>query len=299
MAEHKNVLAYGEILWDLLPSGKVLGGAPANFAFRLSSFGVNVSMLSRVGDDALGREVIAELQKRGVSTDTIQIDPKNPTGTVEVTLSAKGAPSYVINKGVAYDFIEFTPELRTLAAEASVICYGTLVQREKQSRETLYKLLEAAPEATKLLDINLRKDCFSPETVSRSLEYADILKLNDEEVRPVAELLGIVVTGPEDFSKKIIQKFNISICLITKGERGVYARDSRGSQINIPGIAVSVVDTIGSGDAFTAGFLYCYLDGAPIERCCSFGNSVGAAVATTKGGMTALTLEEIRNFHVP
>ena len=281
-----SVIAFGELLWDLLPTGRVLGGAPANFAYRLSRMGIPVSMVSRVGEDPLGAEALSTLGALGVDTRWIQLDSRNSTGTVDVIISPEGNARYTINPGVAYDFIETSDELLARAAQCSAFCFGTLIQRTEISRRTLYTLLECAHNATKILDVNLRKECWSRESVEASLRAADILKLNDDEVEVLSRELSLGTGAPDDFAPRVIDRFNLAACLITRGARGVYARSSDGATFDIPGITVTVVDTIGSGDAFTAGFVGELLKGSPLESCCRYGNELGAAVAATKGGMS-------------
>lgn len=282
----QSVVAFGELLWDLLPTGKVLGGAPANFAYRLRSLGNEVALISRLGADALGEEARTLLQDRDMPLQLVQTDSEHPTGTVPVTLTSSGIPRFTIVENVAYDYIELSDVVRESAATAALICFGTLVQRSPVTRETLYRFLELAPQATKLLDINLRENCYSPETVQNSLERADILKLNDSEVQVLSEMLALPTDSLEQFAQGLFERFEISQCLITLGEQGVQGYSRAGEKVEVPGKSVTVVDTIGSGDAFTAGFVHEYLKGSSLERCCAFGNAVGAAVATVKGGMS-------------
>jgi fructokinase len=293
---NKSVLALGELLWDVLPNEKLLGGAPANFCYRLRQLGIPARMVSRVGVDALGEELLSQLRERSFDVSLIQRDPSIPTGTVDVVLTAEGNPSFTINTGVAYDFLEATPELLAAAAASDLICFGTLVQRSATTRDTIYKTLDAAVAATKFLDINLRRLCYSADTVVESLKRADILKLNLSEVKVVSDLLQLGVSTPEEMSRVVIDRFGIRIVLVTLGEAGVYAVDSTGLEVSEPGLSVSVVDTIGSGDSFSAGFVSKYLEGAALAECCRFGNLMGAMNATRKGGMPEISVAEIKAF---
>jgi fructokinase len=292
MVTTPRVIAFGELLWDLLPSGAQLGGAPANFALRVQSLGLPVALVSRIGKDPLGEEALAILSHAGLDTSYIQVDDQAPTGSVQVTLDASGNASYSITKGVAYDFIQLPQPLKDLASKVDVICFGSLVQRAISSQTSLYDLLQLAPKATKIVDINLRKDCFTSETVEGSLRSADILKLNSDEVAPVCEMLGLPVLEPELFAGAMCERFSLSHVLVTRGADGVYGYKSDGEEVTIPGYKVAVVDTIGSGDAFTAGFVSKLLVGAPFGECCDFGNRLGAAVAQKKGGMSPCSIEE-------
>lgn len=290
------VLAIGEILWDILPSEKLLGGAPANFCHRLRQLGLDARMVSRVGEDNLGTELLAGLKALHFDLSLIQVDKEHPTGTVDVVLSEDGNPTFTINTGVAYDFLEASPKLLEAAQVASLFCFGTLVQRSQKTRETLYKIIESAPQATKFLDINLRRDCYTAETVSESLRRADILKLNTSEVTIISDLLDLGATSPQELARKVIKEFDVHTVLVTLGERGVYAIDALGHACTVPGISVQVADTIGSGDSFAAGFVFKYLQGAPLEECCYFGNLIGALNATKKGGMPDISRADLEAF---
>ena len=290
------VLAIGEILWDILPSEKLLGGAPANFCHRLRQLGCAARMVSRVGKDSLGDELLAGLQALDFDLSLLQVDTQHPTGTVDVVLSADGNPTFTINTDVAYDYLEASPKLLAAAQAASLICFGTLVQRSPKTREALYQILEAAPQATKFLDINLRRDCYTAETISESLLRADILKLNTSEVSTISELLKLGASTPQQLARKVIKDYGVHAVLVTLGERGVYALNALGHACTVPGISVQVVDTIGSGDSFAAGFVFTYLQGAPLEECCYFGNLIGALNATKKGGMPDISQADLGLF---
>lgn len=294
--ENPSVLALGELLWDVLPTEKLLGGAPANFCHRLRQLGVNSRMVSRTGEDALGEELVRGLKALNFDLSLIQVDPSYPTGTVDVSLTADGNPTFVINTDVAYDHLEATPELIEAAQAASLICFGTLVQRSAKTRATIYQVLEGAPDATKFLDINLRKNCYSADTVSESLQRTDIVKLNTSEVTIISELLSLEANEPKKLARRLIKDFGVTTVLVTLGEKGVYALDALGHESTVPGISIQVVDTIGSGDSFAAGFVSTYLKGAPLEECCHFGNLTGALNATKKGGMPDISPSELQLF---
>lgn len=289
----QEVVAIGEVLWDLLPSGKVLGGAPCNFGYRLTELGHSVAVVSKVGQDELGEELLSGLQKLGVPTQWIQQDEINPTGVVEVELNEEGNPRYTIIPGVAYDFIEYTDELERIATKCKVICFGTLVQRSPVTRDTLYRLLDKATQAEKVLDINLRKACYNRETVEESLRRATILKLNRSEVTELYRLLGLKEGSSRQFAETVMSEYGIHTVLITLGEEGVEAYNRDGEYITAKAYKVTVVDSIGAGDSFTAGFVSKLLSGASLEECCQFGNATGALAATRKGGMSPIGKREI------
>ena len=308
----KVVVSFGELLWDLLPAGPELGGAPSNFAYRMHGLGNDAIIVSRVGDDELGHRAIDSLHANGLCTDFIQIDSAHPTGTVDVSVSASGEPQFHIRPSVAYDFIEFTPALAQLATRTDCICFGTLVQRSCAARAALASFLAAAPSARKVLDINLRPECYSTATVVWSLQHSDILKLNDREVMELAAILDIPRLDRElsaddqiAYPPQIIaSRFGLEACVVTRGAQGALAfhfEDLRRGREHIhttivassPGIPIAVRDTCGSGDAFAAGFMHKYLHGAPLQECTDFGNALGAAVAETRGGTTPLALSQI------
>ncbi|HET6347154.1 MAG TPA: carbohydrate kinase [Myxococcota bacterium] len=289
------VLVFGEVLWDVLPTGSVLGGAPANFATRVQYLGVPVVLASRVGCDPLGEEALATLSRLGLDVSSVQHDPTLPTGTVEVVVDDAGSATYNILPGVAYDAIAATPDLLAAAARAEVLYFGTLCQRNATARATLLALMEAAPQATKLLDVNLRRDCFTRETVEESLRRADILKLNETEVVDIAGLLNLGVTEMEAFAEAVITRYDLQLCLVTRGALGVFARGKDGQRHYVPGYDVKVVDTIGAGDAFTAGFVWSQLNGGSLSESCEVGTRLGALVATQRGGMEPITVEQLNS----
>ena len=293
---NSSVLALGELLWDVLPSERLLGGAPANFCYRLRQLGVPALIVSRVGQDALGDELLAGLSEKNFDLSLVQRDPSIATGTVDVILTAEGNPSFTINKTVAYDFMEATPELLSAASGSAFICFGTLVQRSPKTRAAVYAVLDAATNATKFLDINLRKECYSAETISASFRRTDILKLNASEAKVVTELLGLSATTPRDMAQQVMQSFGIKTVLVTLGEDGVFAIDNKGEETTVPGLSITVSDTIGSGDSFSAGFAFKHLAGASLRECCYFGNLMGAMNATRKGGMPNISPAEVSSF---
>jgi fructokinase len=287
------IVSFGEVLWDLLPSGPVLGGAPFNLACRLNSLGAPTLMASRVGLDELGESALRTATALGLETRLIQRDREHPTGTVDVRLGPGGEPDFTIIPGVAYDFIEFTPELEQAAKDADYICFGSLAQRSPASRETLYRLLDSAPRALKVLDINLRRDCFCAETVRASLARAGLLKLNESEVIEVSALLGWRETLLAEFCAEITAKFSLRCVVVTLGGEGALAHSEREGTVYAPGYRVKVVDTVGSGDAFSAGFLHALFQGESLRACCERGNLMGALNAARPGATAEIKESEI------
>ncbi len=292
----QTVLAYGETLWDLLPDGPVLGGAPFNFVYRVNSLGDRGVIVTRLGRDELGRKAFARIEELGMATEFVQRDEEAPTGTVAVDLSDPDRPDFTILAGVAYDEIEPTDALMAAAAGADCVCFGTLIQRAPQSRATLRQVFEAAPEALKLLDINLRRDCYSRETVKQSLREADVLKLNDEEARELGRMFDVGGKDIPAFAEAIIRRQGLSHCVVTLGRRGAYAASARGERVHVPGYRVEVADACGAGDAFTAGFSRRLLRGRPLEECCELGCALGAMVAAQVGATVPIAPEEVEAF---
>jgi fructokinase len=292
----KTILAFGEILWDLLPTGPALGGAPFNFAFRVNTLGDHGTIASRVGRDDLGRRAHDQVAALGMDTGYLQWDDQHPTGTVRITLDASGSPDFFIVPEVAYDFIEITERLRQAVAAADAFCFGTLVQRTSPARSALRGLLEDADQSLKFLDINLRKDCYTREILLASLERADVLKMNLAEARYLAEVFEITRTSLAESCAELVERCGLECCVVTLGEHGVFALQPAGQPVYLPGYAVAVVDTIGSGDALSAGFVHAYLRQQPLAECCALGNALGTLVATRHGATAPITRAELDAF---
>ncbi|RIL05986.1 MAG: carbohydrate kinase [Proteobacteria bacterium] len=289
-------LAFGELLWDLLPAGKVLGGAPANFANRLRLLEVSCALVSRVGSDPLGEELLTRIRSLGVDTTLVQRDLHYPTGTVDVELNPEGNPSFVINPGVAYDYIAPEEKLLGVAGKVRLICFGTLVQRTSVSRETLDRVLDSAPHAAKFLDINLRQDCYTKETLEASFERANILKLNRAELEFLKEMYSLRGAELVTQCRGLLEQFRLECCVVTLGEQGAFALESGGESVTVPGYAVQVADTIGAGDAFSAGFCGAYLKGGDLGECCRLGNAFGALASSRKGGMGEFFADDVKSL---
>ncbi|HEX7583415.1 MAG TPA: carbohydrate kinase [Prolixibacteraceae bacterium] len=292
----KKIAAFGELLWDLLPNGKVLGGAPANFIYRINSFGDEGTLLSKVGNDKDGKEAREALRNLGVSDDNIQTDYEFPTGTVKVKIDEIGNPDFNIITEVAYDHIEINSEMMEAFSEADCVCFGTLVQRYGISKNTLRELIHESTDVVKFLDINLRKKCYSAAIIEDSLRMTNILKTNDEELLITKELLGLKNKNLKDLAQETIEKYKLDILLCTLGQNGAFCLTKDGVFHYDPGYQIILGDTVGSGDAFSAGFVHYYMNGHPIEEALQFGNAAGAMVATTTGATAPISKKEILNF---
>ncbi len=292
----KKIAAFGELLWDLLPTGKVLGGAPANFIYRINSFGDQGTLLSKVGNDKAGREAREAIRRLGLSDENIQTDYEFPTGSVKVKIDANGIPDFNIITEVAYDHIEINAEMIDAFSQADCVCFGTLVQRYGISKNTLRELIHEAPDVVKFLDINLRKKCYTAASVEESLRMTNILKTNDEELLITKDLLGLKSENLKDLAKEAIERFNLEIILCTLGSNGAFCLTQDEIFHYDPGYQISLGDTVGSGDAFSAGFVHYYMNGREIEEALHFGNAAGALVATTTGATSPVSKGQILDF---
>lgn len=277
----KIIVGIGEILWDMLPSGKALGGAPANFAYHAGRLGEEGWAVSAVGDDALGREILELVASKGLHSMIAVTD--KPTGTVQVELDDRGVPAYSIMENVAWDNIPFTPEMEELAKRADAVCFGSLVQR-MNSRSSVMRFIRAMrPDALKVFDINLRQHYYSCEVIVESLMLADILKINDEEIRIVAGMLGLsddAVTA----CRELIGNFGLKLVILTLGPDGSEVITADGV---IPqGVEdVEIVDTVGAGDSFTAAFTVAYLRGDTLAEAQRLASATASYVCSRKGAM--------------
>lgn len=276
----KVIVGIGEILWDMLPSGKALGGAPANFAYHATRLGEEGWAVSAVGEDALGDEILALVEEKGLKSILARVP--QPTGTVEVTLSGAGVPTYNIMEDVAWDNIPCTEEMAALAHRADAVCFGSLVQR-LGSRASVLAFLKAAEDALKVFDINLRQHYYSKEVIAASLELADILKINDEEIRIVADMFGL---GEDDTEacRALIREYGLRLVILTRGAQGseVITLEER---LPEPVCQAEVVDTVGAGDSFTAAFVVAYLRGDSLAEAQRLASQTAAYVCAHKGAM--------------
>jgi fructokinase len=282
-----NVIGIGEILWDLLPSGKQMGGAPANFAFHAHALGARSGVISRVGQDALGAEILQRLQTLGLPITQIQIDPSAPTGTVSVELSADGQPLFTIHENVAWDRLALEKTALAAVAEADAVAFGTLAQRREPARGTIQALLAAVrPGALRILDLNLRQNFFSRGIIATSLRLANIVKFNDSELPVLAALLGLRGNVREQIEQLARQHSQRLVCL-TRGAQGslLYAG---GQWADDPSQPVAVKDTVGAGDAFTAALALGVLAGNPLDAINLRANQVARYVCTCEGATPPL-----------
>jgi fructokinase len=282
-----NVIGIGEVLWDILPSGRQMGGAPANFAFHAGALGARSQVISRVGRDSLGEEILKRLQSLGLSTTEIQIDPARPTGTVSVELASDGQPQFTIHENVAWDNLALENNASAAVVGADAVAFGTLAQRSEMSRGTIRSLLAAArPGALRILDINLRQKYYSREIIEVSLGLANVLKLNDAELRIVGELLEIF-GNVQQLMEALARRYGLRLVCLTRGAHGSLLY-SDGQWADDPGELVAVKDTVGAGDAFTAAFAMEILAGKPLSAINRRANQVARYVCSCEGATPPL-----------
>jgi fructokinase len=283
------VVGLGELLWDLLPAGKHLGGAPANFAYITSLLGDKGIPASRVGADDLGGEALRHLTELGIPIDSIQNDANHPTGTVKVEVDAAGQPCFEISESVAWDFLEWTPPWQQLASQADAVCFGSLAQRSEHSRYTIRNFVNSTrPQAVRIFDVNLRQKFFNAEILSASMKPATIVKLNHEELPRIMQWFGLEHRDEESSARRLLSlNDKVQMVCVTRGNGGSLLATSDDCNSH-PGFRVKVVDTVGAGDAFTAALVHEYLRGASLEHMNEVANRVGAWVASEAGAMPAL-----------
>jgi fructokinase len=278
------VVGLGEILWDLLPAGRQLGGAPANFAYITSLLGDQGIPASRLGEDALGREAREQLARLHLCADSLQTDSAHATGTVKVELDARGQPCFEITEQVAWDFLEWTPAWQRLAEKADAVCFGSLAQRAPASRSTIQEFLRTTrADAVRVFDVNLRQHFFTREVLLESLQAATIVKLNHEELPRILQILELDPGDECSSARRLASRHKIQMVCVTRGPRGSLLVTRSGEVSEHPGFRVHVGDTVGAGDAFTAAMVHEYLRGVPIARMNEAANRMGAWVASQIG----------------
>lgn len=289
MMENRIIVGLGEALWDCLPEGRKIGGAPANFAYHASQFGYEAHAVSAVGNDALGDETIEALKANGLKLCMPRVD--FPTGQVLVSLDEDGVASYDIKEGSAWDNIPFTPEMEQLAGRCSAVCFGSLAQRNEVSRNAIYRFLNATPKGCmRIFDINLRQNFYSKEVIQESLRQCNVMKINDEELVIIGRMFGYPGLDIENKCWLILGKYNLDMLVLTCGVNGSYVF-SKGAMSFLETPKVEVADTVGAGDSFTGAFVASILSGKTIPEAHRIGVNVSAYVCTQNGAMPAIPEE--------
>ncbi|HBL43620.1 carbohydrate kinase [Gimesia sp.] len=285
------VIGLGELLWDCFEDERRPGGAPANVAFQANQLGCRGTVVTRVGQDELGNELLEFLKQQGLSVDHVQVDESFPTGTVTVQYSDANDPQYTIHEQVAWDHLEFNEDLSALMQQSQAVCFGTLAQREPASREAIHQCLAATTENCLVVyDVNLRQDYYERSWMESSLAAAKMVKLNQDEVDKLSEILGLSIDSPRQFADQIQKDYQLDAICITRGAEGCLIY-SDGQEYDIPGSPVEVVDAVGAGDAFTAALISRRLLGWDWRQAALFANRVGGLVASQAGAMPVLKQE--------
>ena len=285
------VVGMGEALWDVLPEGKKIGGAPANFAYHVSQFGLPSCVVSAVGDDALGKEIIENFTSKGLNQLIAEVP--YPTGTVQVEIDPAGVPQYEIIENVAWDNIPYTAHLEMLAEKTKAVCFGSLAQRNVVSRNTINLFLDAMPQNEDTLvvfDVNLRQGFYNKEILCNSMKRCNILKINDEELVTVSRMFGYPGIDLQDKCWILLGKYNLRMLILTCGINGSYVF-TPGNVSFQPTPKVEVADTVGAGDSFTAAFIASILKGKSVQEAHSTAVQTSAFVCTKKGAMPTLPSE--------
>ena len=286
MEDKRMIVGLGEALWDVLPEGKKLGGAPANFAYHTGQFGLDTLAVSALGEDRLGDETIAAIEEQGLNYMMPRVP--YPTGTVQVTLDDEGIPAYDIKENVAWDNIPFTDEMKAVAQNCRAVCFGSLAQRNVVSRETIKKFLSATPDdCMKIFDINLRQNFYTKEVIDDSLHLCNVLKINDEELVVIGRMFGYPGLDMQDKCWLLLGKYNLDILVLTCGVNGSYVF-TPGSMSFYETPKVEVADTVGAGDSFTGTFCACILKGKSVADAHRIAVDASAFVCTQKGAMPKL-----------
>jgi fructokinase len=281
------IAGIGEVLWDVFPDGEQFGGAPANFACHCRALGARSYVISCIGDDVRGERAVEFLQDHDVDTSALAVSDTHETGSVVVTLDSAGQPSFEIKDGVAWDHLPYSESLDSIASVLDAVCFGTLGQRHAESREAIQKFLAATPShCLRVFDINLRQTYFTEEVIRASLNVANVLKLNDEELQviaPVHDLEG----SDEAVIRSLLEIYGLELVALTRGSRGslIITPDAVS---DVSGIEVSVADTVGAGDAFTAAMVIGYLNGWSLDKTNQFANRVAAFVCSKIGAVPDL-----------
>lgn len=296
--EKRKIAGIGELLWDVLPRGKQLGGAPCNFAYHVMQAGFDAHVISAVGNDPDGGEILGVMDQLGLRKDFVQVNSDYPTGTVTVTLSGEGIPDYTIHEQVAWDHIGWNQSLEGLAREVEAVCFGSLAQRSRESAQTIRRFLESTrPECLRVYDINLRQSFYERESILTSLELTSVLKLNEDELPVLAGFLGL--EGDEEHVlTRLRDLFHLELIAYTKGSQGSWLMTANEFfRCHVP--PVKIADTVGAGDSFTAALLAGTLNGLDLKTVHALATEVSAYVCSQPGATPVLPadlLEQLASF---
>jgi fructokinase len=307
-AMNSNVIGVGEVLWDLLLTGQKLGGAPANFAYHAHALGAQAQAITCVGKDDYGREIIRRFHEMGLPETSVQVDETVPTGTAKVALSGDGLAHFTIQENVAWDFIAVTDGAVAVARRADAICFGSLAQRCGASRNTIQYLVAATPpDALRVFDINLRQQFYSRDVIEQSLQLANVLKLNDDELPRLADMFSLTGSTKDQIGQ-LAHTFGLRLVALTRGPNGslLYQKDNDNNNNNnndarwsdCPSRPVKVVDTVGAGDSFTAAMVMGLLRKMDLDEINTIANEVARYVCSQPGATPTLPIEFARRFSI-
>ena len=283
-----SIVGIGEILWDMLPGGKRIGGAPANFALHAHALGAQAQIISSIGQDKHGREIVQQLSHKQIEMEHIQYKREHPTGRVDVQVGDNGQPKYMIHEDVAWDHIQFSPEMKVLAEKCDAVCFGSLAQRNPVSRSSIQEFLANTKTCClRIFDINLRQDYYSKEIIESSLLTANVLKLNDDELVVLQALIDLPI-NTESALKALLIRYQLDFLAFTQGASGSIMMDKNNNISHCPGISVNIKDTVGAGDSFTAAMIMGKLSGLALAKINLLANKVAAFVCSQAGATPAL-----------
>lgn len=290
------MVGLGELLWDLLPAGRVMGGAPANFAYMSTVLGNEGVVASRLGCDALGQEARQVMEALHLCTSYVQSDEEHATGTAGVVLDAGGQPKFTIKYPVAWDYLEWTPAWEELSARTDVVCFGSLAQRSAVSAATIERFLHHLPKtALRICDVNLREPFYSTEVLGRCFRHANILKVNIDELLRISTLMKMNLREEEAIARRLMQEFELVIVCITRGAKGSLLV-SLEDVADHPGLDVKVADAVGAGDAFTACLAHYYIRGEKLEKISERANRFASWVATQVGATPIIPSNQLQEI---
>jgi fructokinase len=296
MARPALVIGLGEVLWDMLPSGKVLGGAPANFAYMANVLGERGMVASRVGTDPSGHEVCSTMQELGLGVCYIQHDEVHETGSAHVSLDSAGQPSFTIKEPVAWDFMQWTPSWEQLSAKADVVCFGSLAQRSGISASTIERFLgNMRKDAVRVFDANLRQSFYSEGVLFKSFRHADIVKINEQELLQIALVFKLGSGSQETLARTLLREVDLELVCITRGSRGSMLV-SKNEAVEHQGLQVEVIDSVGTGDAFVACLVHYYLRGHSLKEISELADRFASWVATQRGATPPIMVGELQNI---
>ena len=286
------IIGLGELLWDCFPDRRRPGGAPANVAYHAQQLGLRSAVATRVGADELGNEICDFLVSHGLSIQLVQIDAHRQTGTVTISPVSTAEVNYLFLENSAWDFLDLTPELIDAVSAAEAICFGTLAQRRPMARRTIQNCLQRVSQGCLIVyDINLRAPFFVKDWIEKSFEQATIVKMNDDEVKVISDLLKVYSSSEEEFSKTLLDRYKrLELVCVTRGEHGCLGVTCD-ETIELPGNRIKVVDTVGAGDAFTAAIIFGCLNKWPLQKTLDLANRFGSMVASRPGAMPSLREE--------